>query len=160
MCFHAGGIPGAIQMPTGTIVIQDVDQVQSERELVGYARVASADQKADLIRQADRLKIAGCSRTVSEVGSGLDGKRTKLLRLLKEDVDIVVEHRDRLARFGFEYLEAAISPRRVIVLDAEEPDDDLVRDVTEVLTSMCARLYGRRSARNRAEKAIACAASE
>ena len=39
-------------------------------------------------------------------------------------------------------------------------DDDLVRDMTQVLTSFCARLYGRRSARNRAEKALRCAARD
>ncbi|MGH9001973.1 MAG: IS607 family transposase, partial [Acidimicrobiia bacterium] len=70
-----------------------------------------------------------------------------------------VEHRDRLARFGVEHLEAALSAqgRRVVVVDEGEVDDDLVRDMTEVLTSLCARLYGRRGARNRAEKALRCA---
>jgi predicted site-specific integrase-resolvase len=50
--------------------------------------------------------------------------------------------------------------RRLIILDPDEVDDDLVRDVTEVLTSFCARLYGRRSARNRAGKALRCAARD
>jgi putative resolvase len=70
----------------------------------------------------------------------------------------VVEHRDRLARFGVEHLEAALSAggRRVLVADEGEVDDDLVRDMTEVLTWFCARLYGRRGARNRAEKALRC----
>lgn len=74
----------------------------------------------------------------------------------------MVEHRDRLARFGVEHLEAALSAqgRRVVVVDEGEVDDDLVRDVTEVLTSLCARLYGRRGARNRAEKALRCAARD
>ena len=49
--------------------------------------------------------------------------------------------------------------RALVVLDDAEVDDDLVRDMTEVLTSMCARLYGRRSARRRAEKALEAAAS-
>jgi putative resolvase len=72
---------------------------------------------------------------------------------------VVVEHRDRLARFGVEHLEAALSAqgRRVVVVEPGEVDDDLVRDMTEVLTSFCARLYGRRGARNRAEKALGCA---
>ena len=69
---------------------------------------------------------------------------------------VVVEHRDRLARFGVEYLEAALSAqgRRIVVADSGEADDDLVRDMIEVLTSMCARLYGRRGARNRAMRAV------
>ena len=58
-----------------------------------------------------------------------------------------------------ELLEAAMSAngRRLVVIDDGEVDDDLVRDMTEVLTGFCARLYGRRSARNRAEKALRCA---
>lgn len=72
---------------------------------------------------------------------------------------LVVEHRDRLARFGFEHLAASLAAcgRRIVVLDDAETDDDLVRDVTEVLTSLCARLYGRRSASWRAAKAVAVA---
>jgi predicted site-specific integrase-resolvase len=69
---------------------------------------------------------------------------------------LVVEHRDRLMRFGFEYVEAALlaSGRRVLVMEEQEMTDDIVRDMTEVLTSMCARLYGKRSAANRARKAL------
>jgi putative resolvase len=72
---------------------------------------------------------------------------------------IVVEHRDRLARFGVEYLEAALSAqaRRLLVVDPGEASDDLVRDMIEVLTGFCARLYGRRGARNRALRALTCA---
>ena len=74
---------------------------------------------------------------------------------------IVVEHRDRLARFGVEHLGAALSAqgREILVVDAGEVDDDLVRDMTEVLTSFCARLYGRHGARNRALRAITAAKS-
>jgi putative resolvase len=56
-------------------------------------------------------------------------------------------------------VEAALSVhgRALVVLDSGEVTDDLVRDMVEVLTSFCARLYGRRSARNRAIKAVGCA---
>lgn len=62
-------------------------------------------------------------------------------------------------RMNTELVEAALSAhgRRLVVLDDGEVDDDLVRDMVEVLTSFCARLYGRRSARNRALKAVGCA---
>jgi putative resolvase len=75
---------------------------------------------------------------------------------------VVVEHRDRLARFGAEHLEAALSAhgRKVVVADPGETTDDLVRDMIEVLTSMCARLYGRRGARNRAMRAVTAAKHE
>ena len=70
---------------------------------------------------------------------------------------VVVEHRDRFARFGAEYVEAVLSAsgRRLLVVDPAEVDDDLVRDVTEILTSLCARLYGRRAAANRAARGVA-----
>ena len=72
---------------------------------------------------------------------------------------IEVEHGDRLARFGLEHLSAALEAtgRRIIVIDAAEVDGDLVRGMTEVLTSFCARLYGRRSASRRAKAALRAA---
>jgi putative resolvase len=130
-----------------------------------YARVSSADQKSDLERQLGRLaEYASHERLmilhfVSEVGSGLNGHRAKIMRLLAnpEVRTIVVEHRDRLARFGSEYIEAALSAtgRKLVVVDQSEMKDDLVQDMIAVLTSFCARLYGRRVAKNRAAKAIA-----
>jgi putative resolvase len=98
---------------------------------------------------------------VSEVGSGLNGKRPKLARVLSDPsaTVIVVEHRDGLARFGVEHLQAALAAqgRRIAVVDTGETADDLVRDMIEVLTSMCARLHGRRGARNRALRAVTAA---
>jgi putative resolvase len=98
---------------------------------------------------------------VCEVGSGLNGKRPKLRRLLADPhaTTIVVEHRDRLARFGVEHLEAALAAqgRTLVVIDPGENDDDLVRDMIDVLTGFCARLYGHRGARNRAMRAVTCA---
>jgi Predicted site-specific integrase-resolvase len=74
----------------------------------------------------------------------------------------VVEHRDRLARLGVEYLEAALAAhaRTVVVLDDAELPDDLARNLTEVLTSRCARLYGRRSASRRAAAAVVAIQNE
>ena len=98
---------------------------------------------------------------MKEIGSGLNGNRRRLRRLVADPMvrTIVVEHRERLCRFGFEYVEAALAGRgaRILVMEDSELEDDLVRDVTEVMTSLCARLYGRRSARRRAERALAAA---
>jgi len=99
---------------------------------------------------------------VREVGSGMTGRRPKLRRVLSDPTarTVVVEHRDRLARFGVEHLEAVLAAqgrRLVVVEEAETADDlvrDLVRDMVEVLTSFCARLYGRRGARHRALRAV------
>jgi predicted site-specific integrase-resolvase len=131
---------------------------------VVYARVSSADQKPDLDRQVSRVTAwttgqgMTVGRVVTEVGSALNGHRKKFLALLRDPAvsTIVVEHRDRFARFGAEYVEAALSAqgRRLLVVDPAEVDEDLVRDVTEILTSLCARLYGWRGAANRARRAV------
>lgn len=165
--FRAGILPvPSRQLPTGTILVDQ--HIQAVAGAAIYARVSSSDQKADLDRQIARLaKIAAIGghaivETVSEIGSGLNGKRPRLVRLLANPKigTVIVEHRDRLARFGVEYIEAAMraSGRRVVVVDETEVADDLVRDMIDVLTSFCARLYGRRSAKSRAKKALKAAA--
>ncbi|MGH9125611.1 MAG: recombinase family protein, partial [Acidimicrobiales bacterium] len=75
---------------------------------------------------------------------------------------IVVGHRDRLARFGVEYLEAALAAqgRRLVVVEEVEVADNLVRDMVEVYTSFCARLYRRRTARRRPQAALVGAQSQ
>ena len=100
-------------------------------------------------------------RVGAGVGSGMNGARARARRLLADPAAsvIVVEYRDRLGRVNTELAEAALAAygRRLVVLDDSEVTDDLVRDMIEVLRSFCARLYGRRSARNRALKAVGCA---
>jgi len=152
----------AEQIETGTIMVYP--QKVATGGVALYARVSSSDQKADLERQLGRLvTFANTSglkvtKAISEVGSGLNGKRGKLLVLLKDPTisTIVVEHRDRLARFGFEYIECALSAggRKLHVVDDEEMNDDLIQDMVDVMTSFCARLYGRRGAKNRAKRAL------
>ncbi len=82
-----------------------------------------------------------------EIGSGLDGERRKLHRLLADPTAavIAVEHKDRLARFGVEHVQTGARGDRAlsVVLDPEESRDDLVEDMAEVLRSTCVRLYGR-----------------
>ena len=162
--FRAGILPiPSRQLPTGTILV-DLPQQPTTPRAVLYGRVSSAGQKDDLERQLGRLiKFAGEQKlhviaSVTEIGSGLNGRRSKLLRVLADkDINIIiVEHRDRLARFGSEYIEATLraSGRRLIVMDPSETRDDLVQDMIDVLTSFCARLYGRRAAKNRALRAV------
>ena len=168
--FHAGTLPvPARQLPTGTILVdsKQASGKETEGSVTLYARVSSHDQKADLERQLGRLvawaglRELAVTQVVTEVGSGLNGTRPKLRRLLADPKvsTIVVEHRDRLARFGVEYLEASLSAagRTLLVVEDGELEDDLVRDMTEVLTSFCARLYDRRSAKRRAAAAAMAA---
>jgi putative resolvase len=159
----------ARRLESGTIWVDAAPADESGRVVV-YARVSSHEQRQDLDRQVARLtEWAAASgllvgEVVTEVGSGLNGKRAKLRRILSDPSAsvVVVEHRDRLARFGAGHLEAALAAhgRKVVVADPGETADDLVRDMIEVLTWMCARLYGRRGARNRAMRAVTAARHE
>ncbi|WP_091279513.1 IS607 family transposase [Micromonospora haikouensis] len=134
---------------------------------VVYACVSSADHESDLNRQVARVAVwatgqkLAVGRVVTEVGSALDGRRKELLALLRDPAvtTIVVEHRDRFARFGAEYVEASLAAqgRRLLVVDPAGVDDDLVRDVTEILTSLCARLHGRSAAADRVRRAVEAA---
>ena len=156
----------ARRLASGTIWVDAAPDGESGRAVV-YARVSSHDQRPDLDRQVTRVTrwATGNGHQVSqvacEVGSGMNGSRPKLRRILSDPsaTVIVVEHRDRLSRFSVEQLESALAAagRRVLVSDPGETADDLVRDMMEVLTSMCARLYGRCGARNRAMRAITAA---
>jgi putative resolvase len=167
--FRQGRMPvPARRLPSGTILVEvPGSDGAPDRGVVLYARVSAHDQRADLHRQVARLAGwaaghgLGVAEVVTEVGSGMNGRRPRLARLLADPTvaTLVVEHRDRLARFGVEHLQAALSAqgRRLVVVDPGETSDDLVGDMIDVLTSFCARLYGRRGARNRALRAVTCA---
>jgi putative resolvase len=154
------------QLPTGTIIVHP-PAVSADGGAVLYARVSSADQKSDLDRQIARLsEFAALQKlrvveVVKEVGSGLNGHRRAMLRILRNPAvhTVVVEHRDRLMRFGIEYVEAVLAAqgRKLLVVDPDEMKDEIVRDLHEVIVSLCARLYGKRSARNRAKRAVEAA---
>ena len=162
--WKAGKLPvPAEQLPTGTIIVHPPVSM-SEGGVALYARVSSSDQKADLDRQVARLAEFAATKNlrvievIKEIGSGLNGHRRGLMRLLRNPAikTLVVEHRDRLMCFGFEYVEAALSAqdRTLLVIEPVEVADDLVREMTEVLTSMCARRYGKRAAANKAKRAL------
>lgn len=167
--FHAGLLPVPAQRVGRLILVNDTaaKTARNGRTAV-YARVSSADQKADLDRQVARVTAWATAeqipvdKVVTEVGSALNGHRRKFLAMLRDPSvgRIVAEHRDRFCRFGSEYVEAALAAqgRELVVIDSAEVDDDLVRDMTEILTSMCARLYGKRAAADRAKRAVAAAA--
>ena len=137
---------------------------------VVYTRVSSWDQREDLDRQVGRVVAWATEHrhrpdeVVKEIGSGLklNGSQRRLQRIVgNATVGIVmVEQRDQMCRLGFEYVEAPPTGTSmgILVVEDEEIEDDLVRDVTEALTSLYARLYGKRSARRRSERAVAAAA--
>jgi putative resolvase len=155
-----------VKTATGRYLVLSAAE-STQGRTVAYCRVSSAGQEADLERQVGRVATGATSRglvvaeVVTEIGSGLNARRPKLAKLLRDPqvTTIVVEHRDRLARFGVEHLTCALEAtgRRLVVLEETELADDLGRDMTEILTSFCARLYGRRSAGRKAQAAILAA---
>jgi len=169
--FRNGTLPIPVeQFSTGTIVVYPLQaQTQSKDKIVLYGRVSSHDQQQDLFRQMTRLKNFSAKqglvihKEVEEIASGLNDRRPKLLRLLQDSsvTTIVVEHRDRLTRFCFPLLEAALtaSGRKILVVNQSEIKEDLVQDFIDIVTSMCSKLYGRRSAKNRAKRALDAASS-
>ena len=163
--YNAGTLPPELRpKKIGNIIYVLANPEAPTGRIVGYARVSSAEQKPHLENQANRLwAYAGqngilLDDVVSEIASGLNDRRPKLRKLLGDPTvrTVIVEHRERLARFGVGMVEAMLQARggSLIVIDDAEVPDDLVRDMTEILTCFCARLYGKRSAANRAKRAV------
>ncbi len=156
--------PELLPKKIGNIIYVLANPEAPAGRIVGYAGVNSAEQKPHLENQANRLwAYAGqqgilLDGVVSEIASGLDDRRPKLHQLLGDPTvqTIIVEHRERLARFGVGMVEAMLEARggSLMAIDAAEAPDDLVRDMTEILTCFCTRLYGKRSAAHRARRTL------
>ena len=159
----AGNMPvPVIKTETGQWLI-DVDDKEPETEglTVAYARVSSHDQKDSLDAQVGRIVSSydgTINKVVTEIGSGMNPGRKKINTLLsdKNVTTIVVENKDRLARINTELIESSLksSGRKVVYINDQSTDSDLVSDIIEFMTSACARLYGKRGAENRAKKAL------
>ena len=159
--FKAGQIKG-YQTETGTIIVTEQDEAVTPLKVAIYARVSSSENKTNLDSQADRL-ISYCaakgwqvSRVIKEVGSGVNDSRPKLIELLGDEAItlIVVEHKDRLTRFGFNYIETLLTMqgRRVEVVNmAENGKEDLMQDLVSIIYSFSARMYGQRRAKRKTE---------
>jgi len=140
-------------------------QPHSESELtIGYARVSSHDQKEDLLRQAKLLSAFCTARgwkheIIQDLGSGMNYYKKGLKRLLDLILEgkiqrLVITHKDRLLRFGAELIFAFCQARQVevvIINQGEEAsfEEELAKDVLEIITVFSARLYGARSHKNK-----------
>ncbi|MEO0042869.1 MAG: hypothetical protein RL329_2317 [Bacteroidota bacterium] len=149
---------------TNRLFIIDEPPVE-ERKIGVYARVSSSENKENLERQKDRL-VSYCNakgykvdKIVTEIGSGLNDQRPKLEKLLLDPKIqvIVVEHSDRLARFGLNYIEKLLAQqnRRIEILNPPQDEKaDLMEDFVSLVTSFAARLYGQRRSKRQTEKLI------
>lgn len=161
------------RMSTGTIIIHDPKYENrpvtptANGRTVCYARVSSSDQKDDLTRQADRVEGVRPWYGSGEAGNRhRDGFRHErqaaqaqpaIVRPDRGHADRGAQGQARPHERGTGGERAEGQGRRIIVVDDTELDDDLVRDMTEVLTSFCARLYGRRAAKRKTDAALKAA---
>jgi predicted site-specific integrase-resolvase len=166
--FKDGKLPNAKKLPTGTIVVleEEISNVLSTQNIVAiYARVSSHENRDNLEKQAERLKEYAIAKgyqikhIVKEVGSGVNDARPKLINLLnKQDYSILlVEHKDRLTRFGFNYIRLLCEKQGKlieIVNGAEDEKEDIIQDFVAVIYSFSAKLYGLRRAKRKTEKII------
>lgn len=161
--WYKAGQLDAYQTATGTVIVRDASiSTVSTGRIALYARVSSSGQKEDLERQMQQLRDYAAAKgyivakEMSEIASGLNDHRPKLGKLLTDETIgvIVVEHKDRLTRFGYEYIRQLLETqgRHLEVLFPTDTEDDLVDDFVSVITSMAARIYGRRNSTNRAQK--------
>ena len=162
------GLLNGKQLATGTIVIFEDDSEAVKNKILQvatYARVSSSQNKDNLDKQQDRLIDYANAKgyktlyNIKEIGSGLNDSRPQLIKLLRNSqIDIIlVEHKDRLTRFGFKYIEELldIQNRKIEVINNIIDDkDDLIQDFISVITSFCARIYGQRKCKRQTEKLI------
>ncbi|MGZ3627696.1 MAG: IS607 family transposase [Ktedonobacteraceae bacterium] len=165
--WYKAGTLDAYKTETGTVIVRDKADVKPITGRIAlYARVSSIGQKEDLDRQMQRLKDYAAaqgyqvSKEVVEIASGLNDKRPKLEKLLA-DISIgtiVVENRDRLTRFGAHYIETLLEAqgRHLEMIFQSDTGNELVDDFVSVITSMAARIYGRRQSKRRAEQIKQC----
>lgn len=156
----------AAKLPSGTIIV-NVKQTSTVKKAIVYTRVSSSENKSNLDTQAQRVQSYCIAKgyqivgIIKEVGSGVNDHRKQLIKLLEaDDYDlIVVEHKDRLSRVGFNYIEVLLKKldKEVEVINlAEERKDDLMQDFVSIITSFCARLYSLRRRTRKTECLINC----
>lgn len=159
--FRDGRIPNAEQKDTGTIIIHEEADYERPPLVCVYARVSTYQRKDCLKGQVDRcVRYANAQgiiidKVYKEIASGMNDKRPKLLKMLESKPScILVEHKDKLTRFGFNYLEVLLKQLgcTIIVLNRDEEDEkDLIKDLVSIITSFCCRLYGLRRGYNKAK---------
>jgi predicted site-specific integrase-resolvase len=160
--FKQNKVPNARQLPSGTIVVDEPEIKEKPEHNVVYARVSSSENKNNLDSQAKRISEFCAARgwevheIIKETASGLNDKRPKLQKILsdKKATRIIIEHKDRLTRFGFAYIDTLFDGEIVVINHVNEDESDLMQDFVSLVTSFCTRLYGKRRSKRKTEKLI------
>ena len=138
---------------------------KEQQKVVIYCRVSSTVNKNNLQTQKQRLtnycyaKGYKIYKVVQQFGSGINDKRPKLQKLLEQQdfTKIVVQHKDRLTRLGFNYLQTLLNKNNIqiqVINLANQNDVDLIQDFVSIITSYCARIYGQRRSKRKTQKLI------
>lgn len=156
--YKANKIPGAYQLQSGTVIVPNNinEQYQTNKGVILYARTSSSQNKKLLENQVERLKDYACTKgykikqIVKEYGSGLNDERKQLSQILKDnDYDkIIVENKDRLTRFGFNWIQLLTGNRIEVINEAKEKDEDITKDLISIIHCFSARIYGLRRSQN------------
>lgn len=163
--YKAGKIPNASMNELGHIVVEIGQDNTDTNKVAIYARVSSSENKDNLAAQVERLTQYAIAKgyqivsTYAEVGSSVNDKRPKLEKLLTENnySKIIVEHKDRLTRFGFNYIETLLKNRgkEIEVVNLSTNDEsNLMEDLVSIIYSFSARMYGLRRSTRKTEKII------
>ena len=159
--FHADLLKNAYKLPSGAIIIPDEEKCQEEYNVV-YARVSSSENKSNLDAQAERIMLFCNAKgwviheVIKECASGINDNRPKLQKIFKNTqvTRIIVEHKDRLTRFGFEYIKTLFKGEIIVINESKNDKEDLIADFTSIITSFCARIYGQRRTHRKTERLI------
>ena len=161
--FNQGKIPNAIQLDTGSIFVEIHEQTKN-KDIVIYARVSNQNRKSEMEYQVERIsnycnaKGYNVCKIYKEVASGMNDNRKQLWNMLSSNpAIIVIENKDRLTRFGFNYLQRLLEKlgTKIEVINVNDNDEqDLIKDMISIVTSFCCRLYGLRRAKNKRDKII------
>ena len=162
--YKSGKIPGAFADDLGNILIPifKSDKDNKDIKVSIYARVSSNDRKNSLDEQLNRLTNYSINNgykiihSIKEIGSGMNDSRNKLEKLLlNDDWDVlIIENKDRLTRFGFNYIELLLNKmgKEIIVVNESDNDkEDLMKDLISIIYSFSARMYGLRRRKNKQE---------
>ena len=165
--FHQGKLKNAYQLDTGTIIINEQEDYipqskNKQQNVVIYCRVSSRQRKECINTQIQRcINFANSKGYIvnniySEIASGMNDNRKQLLKMLNSNpTKIIVQNKDRLTRFGFNYLKVLLEKQgcQIVVLNNNYDDkEDLIRDMISIITSFCGRLYGLRRTKNKVNK--------
>lgn len=160
--FKNGTLPVPVkQISTGTILVEDASSSINDRNVI-YCRVSNHSRKEELNYQVDRCQQFSLANGWSihsvykEVASGVNENRKEFWKAINcKPKRIIVEHKDRLSRFGFVYLEELLKQRgtEVVVINRDTVEEnELIKDLVAIIYSFCARLYGLRKAYNKTKK--------